>query len=174
MDTMMGQVGIGVGLFAMMATITVGLMRFVTTRDKRLDERIKALEIARDECLQREVETAKELGELRAICARVEHGAIMANVVCGEDGLIVEWNAGATTLFGYSKEEVIGQPISILIPMQLRGRHEHGFSKAVAEKRGPAADAAARLRDSYGLRKDGSEFPVTITLGDGCGARDYV
>lgn len=54
----------------------------------------------------------------------------------------------------------------MLVPLRLRGRHEHGFFKAVAERRGPGADAAARLHESYGLRKDGSEFPVTINLGD--------
>jgi PAS domain-containing protein len=137
------NLGVGGGVLTMMATITLALLRFVATRDKRLDDRIKALETARDECIKREAELSEELGELRAIVSRVEHGNFIATVVCGEDGVIAEWNAGATSLFGYSKDEAIGQSISMLVPLRLRGEHDKGFYTAVAEKRGPTKDVAA-------------------------------
>jgi PAS domain S-box-containing protein len=82
-------------------------------------------------------------------------------LVADERGKIVLVNAEGARMFGYDKDELIGQPIDILVPAAVRGRHpEH-----VARFRG-----APRLRpmgsglELHGQRKDGSEFPVEISL----------
>ena len=82
-------------------------------------------------------------------------------LVSDERGKIVLVNAEAARMFGYAKDELIGQPIEILVPQAARARHpEH-----VARFRG-----APRLRpmgsglELHGQRKDGSEFPVEISL----------
>jgi PAS domain S-box-containing protein len=76
-------------------------------------------------------------------------------------GKIVLVNVQIETLFGYARDELLGQPIDMLVPVRLRGRHpEHraGFFQ------NPAARLMGGGRDLYGLRKDGTEVPIEIGL----------
>jgi PAS domain S-box-containing protein len=76
-------------------------------------------------------------------------------------GLIVLINAETERLFGYERHELIGQPIDILVPTHLRAPHVQHRSEFVAR---PEARRMGAGRDLYGLRKDGTEFPVEIGL----------
>jgi PAS domain S-box-containing protein len=70
-------------------------------------------------------------------------------------------NAQSETLFGYSRAELVGQPLEMLVPERLRARHlAHRDAYAAAPRTWPmGAD-----RELFGLRKDGTEFPAEITL----------
>ncbi len=84
-----------------------------------------------------------------------------AVIIVDADGLITRVNAELNELFGYSSIELVGQPIEILLPAEMRQRHiplREAFQKAPATR--PMA-ARSRLQ---GRRKDGSEFPVEIML----------
>lgn len=76
-------------------------------------------------------------------------------------GLIVQANAAAVRLFGYAPEELVDQPVEILIPVPMRASHatlRAGYAKApTARPMGSALALAAR-------RRDGSEIAVDITL----------
>ncbi|MEO6785325.1 MAG: PAS domain S-box protein, partial [Chthoniobacteraceae bacterium] len=76
-------------------------------------------------------------------------------------GRILLVNAGAEKLFGYTRWEMIAQPVEMLVPERFRAAHP-GFRTAYA------GHAEARLmgqgRDLFALRKDGSEVPVEIGL----------
>jgi PAS domain S-box-containing protein len=84
-----------------------------------------------------------------------------ATLVSNARGIILFVNAQTETLFGYTREELQGKPLEALMPERFRKRHE--------EQRGMYA-AAPSFRpmgaglELYGLRKDGSEFPVEISL----------
>jgi len=84
-----------------------------------------------------------------------------AMVIANSHGHITLANAQAERMFGYSREELIGQSIRVLIPERLRDRHR-------AHQRNYLRDAKARPMGSdlelNGRRKDGSEFPVEISL----------
>ena len=84
-----------------------------------------------------------------------------AMVIVDGHGHIKLVNAQAERLFGYRRHELIGQSISELIPKRLRGHHRQHV-------KGYLRDAVARPMggefELYGLRKDGSEFPVEISL----------
>ena len=82
-------------------------------------------------------------------------------VVFGPDGRIVIANCQTENLFGYGRNELLHQPIEVLVPEGLRQAHQKqrpGLLHAPTVR--PAGTRLART----GLRKDGTEFPVEISL----------
>jgi PAS domain S-box-containing protein len=82
-------------------------------------------------------------------------------LVTDGQGVIREANPRVAELFGYGRDELIGQPIEILVPQRFRGRHPQHRENYAAHPRARQMGAAMNL---WGLRKDGSEFPVDIML----------
>jgi diguanylate cyclase (GGDEF)-like protein/PAS domain S-box-containing protein len=84
-----------------------------------------------------------------------------AMVIVNGHGHIALVNAQAERLFGYRREELIGQGIGELIPKRFRAHHRQHM-------KGYLRNAAARPMGAggelYGLRKDGTEFPIEISL----------
>jgi PAS domain S-box-containing protein len=84
-----------------------------------------------------------------------------AMVCTAADGRVVLVNAEAERLFGYKREELIGQPVEILVPEAARGAHsEHRAGYAAAPRRRPMG---ANL-PLAGRRRDASTFPAEISL----------
>jgi PAS domain S-box-containing protein len=82
-------------------------------------------------------------------------------IVTDNRGIIKQVNPSAEKLFGYTAEELIDKPIEILIPRRFTKKHEghrDGYSH------NPKPRSMGIGRDLHGARKDGSEFPVEISL----------
>ncbi len=84
-----------------------------------------------------------------------------AKVITNRDGRIVLVNAQTEKMFGYKREELLDRNVEMLMPARYRTKHpDHRRQFAADPKpRGMRADL-----ELYGLRKDGSEFPVEISL----------
>src|SRR5262249_12150369 len=76
-------------------------------------------------------------------------------------GQIALVNHQIEALFGYSRDELLGQPVEILVPERLRGRHVAHRDGFLAR---PATRPMGRGLELFGQRKDGTEFPVAISL----------
>jgi PAS domain S-box-containing protein len=114
------------------------------------------------------VEEAKRIAGFPALLHRFIDTAAEAIVIVDKEGLIVLFNRRASFLFGWTSEEVLGQPIEILIPDELRERHaavhRAGFiTEPYTRPMGANADLRAR-------HKDGSNFSVLIDLHPEMGA----
>jgi PAS domain S-box-containing protein len=83
--------------------------------------------------------------------------------IIGADGLgnVIMWNSAATRTFGYSSEEVMNRPITILMPERFQELHEHAMQRAVAVG---SLYYAKRVREVFGRKKDGTEFPVEVSI----------
>jgi PAS domain S-box-containing protein len=84
-----------------------------------------------------------------------------AVIYSDRDGLIRLWNAGAESIFGFSRAEALGQSLDLIIPESLRTRHWEGYHRVMAEGR---SRYASELLAVPAVRKDGSRISVEFTL----------
>lgn len=92
--------------------------------------------------------------------------AIMASatdaiVTSDSKGNIVSWNRGAKDMFGYEEREVLGKPMTILMPERFRAAHQEGMARFAS---GGEARAIGKTVELAGIRKDGTEFPIELSL----------
>lgn len=82
-------------------------------------------------------------------------------VTVDETGKIEFVNRAMTDLFGFDREEMVGQPIEIIVPERMRGAHRAGLARVVA---GGGTALSGKTIEVTARRKDGSEFPIDIAL----------
>lgn len=114
-----------------------------------------------------EVQTRE--ADLRAIVETVPDSL----VVIDNGGTIIRFSPGAENQFGWSSEEAIGQNVSMLMPSPYREHHQAYIHRKTDQRIVPVV---GRSRLLSGLRKDGSTFPIELTLGELeiAGDRHYV
>ena len=87
--------------------------------------------------------------------------SIDAIISTNEKGQIILWNKAAEKIFGYSREEALGKPLTIIIPEEYRQKHRRSFKRYLetGETR-----VIGRTVELIGLRKDGTKFPIELSL----------
>ena len=83
-------------------------------------------------------------------------------IIEGEHGTITWWNSAAEAMFGYSKQEMTGRALhELIVPPRFREAAQHGMAHFTHTGEGAAINQTLELA---ALRKDGSEFPVELSL----------
>lgn len=83
-------------------------------------------------------------------------------IVCvDERGTVTFWNEAAETIFGYSAVEMLGESLGAVMPKRFRASHEKGMRRVVTTGR---SKIIGRTVEVGGLRKDGTEFPLELSL----------
>jgi len=93
----------------------------------------------------------------QSLVASATDGIVVAN----GRGIVVSWNRAASRLFGYSPEEIVGQPLTVIMPQRYREAHERGMARIEATGKGRLIGSVIEL---HGLRKNGEEFPIELSL----------
>ena len=96
-----------------------------------------------------------------ALLGAVVEAAPTSMLMIDANGCIVLVNAATEQLFGFPRAELLGQSVEILVPLRFRGRHPTFRTSFFLD---PHARRMGDGHDLYGLRKNGSEFPVEIGL----------
>lgn len=92
---------------------------------------------------------------------QVIEGSPIGKLMIDREGRINLVNAQIEKSFGYTRDELLGQSIEMLVPERFRAAHPDYRNGFIAH---PTTRSMGAGRDLYGLRKDGSEFPVEIGL----------
>ncbi len=125
----------------------------------RQSEQEYLLVVVRDVTQRREVEQALRTSEeqFRSV-ARSANDAIVS---ADSEGIITFWNRAAKTMFGYGEREILGKPLTLLIPDKYRQKHLDGLQRF---KRTGRSSLAGQVVELAGLKKNGDEFPLEISL----------
>jgi PAS domain S-box-containing protein len=80
-------------------------------------------------------------------------------ILWDEHGSILSWNKGAKRMFGYVREEIVGRPLTRIIPARYHEAHRYGM-----ERVGSAGEGGGIVKtlELHGLRKNGEEFPIEM------------
>ena len=84
-----------------------------------------------------------------------------AIVAINSQGLVISWNKGAHRIFGYTEEEMLGQPLNLLMPEASRVAHQTGLER---HGRTGEAHVIGKTVELNGVRKGGEEFPIELSL----------
>jgi PAS domain S-box-containing protein len=109
---------------------------------------------------RRRAERAREENEARKTA--ILHAALDCIVTMDHEGRVVEFNPAAERTFGHSAEEAVGRELAeLIVPPEFRERHRSGLAHHLESGQGKIFDRRMELR---GMRKDGSEFPLELTV----------
>ncbi len=109
---------------------------------------------------QKRAETERRIADARF--RNVLETAADAVIVTDEDQRIQIFNQGAEQIFGYRAEEVMGQPLDMLLPARYADSH-HEYMRSFAQA--PESSRRMDVRGTvYGRRKDGTEFPSEVSI----------
>ncbi|MBI4690241.1 MAG: PAS domain S-box protein [Nitrospirae bacterium] len=168
---------------ALAAIVSVGIVSFVVARisraiggeiDRYISERKWAeeeLKTAHDNLektvtdLRRKEDDLLKLNENLREAELKFHSfasiAVDAIILADTSGTITFWNNGAKSIFGYEEDEAVGKPLTILMPERYREAHSKGIERVRADKK---SQYPGKIMELEGLRKDGSEFPVELSI----------
>lgn len=108
---------------------------------------------------QRRAEDAVRESEIRF--RSIAQSATDAIITANSEGEIISWNKGAENIFGYTEADVMGKPLTVVIPERFREAHLQGLRRinSTGESR-----VIGKTVELAGVRSNGTEFPLELSL----------
>jgi PAS domain S-box-containing protein/putative nucleotidyltransferase with HDIG domain len=78
-------------------------------------------------------------------------------------GVIADWNTAAETIFGFSRDEMLGKPVDQIVPEQFRAQQSRSVERALVSNE---RHIVGKTIEVAGLAKDGREFPIEMSLAE--------
>lgn len=112
---------------------------------------------------QREAQRAElERGRIERLHTAAAEAALEAIITVDGEGRILDWNPAAQRIFGYARQQALGQDASrLLVPESVRAGYDEVFARFAA---GQAEHLDGRRIEMKGLRSDGHELPVEVAV----------
>jgi PAS domain S-box-containing protein len=143
----------------------VGVMEFFADELREPDERLLATMAALGSQVGQYVSGRRAAEEVLARESRLRamlEAALDAVVTMDSGGRVVGWNHAAEAIFGYTADEANGREMAeLIVPPDLREAHREGLRRYLQTQTGVILD---RRLEITGMRRDGSEFPVELTI----------
>jgi PAS domain S-box-containing protein len=132
--------------------------------ERRVDERTASLaktavQLELELTERRRAEESLRLSEERF--RSVAETAAEAIILMDSSGKIVFWNAAAVLIFGYTRDEANGRPVTLIMPDRFREGHSGAIREMISTSR---LNVPGNAIERIGLRKDGTEFPMELAL----------
>ena len=110
---------------------------------------------AKDERRRQILEASEE--KFRAVSENANDAVVSAD----QHGRIIYWNKSAERMFGYSGQEIVGQPITVLMPERFQAKHQHAMAGYLSTGQ---THVIGKTIEMVGRMKDGSEFSLDLSL----------
>ncbi len=108
---------------------------------------------------ERTAELAEQTGRLRSIIDTAVDGIIVVD----QAGLVLEFSPAAELIFGYSRSQMLGQNVLMLMPNEFRTRHSEGMANYLG---GEPPKIIGKQLEVVGLRRGGDTFPLSLAVAD--------
>ncbi len=118
---------------------------------------VQMIESGLDITERKRVELRESKERFRSV-VRSAHDAIIS---IDSRGKINFWNKAAEIIFGYSADEMVGKTLTLIMPERFRQKHQKGINRVVSTGK---SRIIGKTVEVAGLRKDGSEFPLELSL----------
>jgi PAS domain S-box-containing protein len=158
------EVRAGVGVPVIAGGGVVAVLEFYSAGAIAVDDALREVLALLGEELGDAVQNRWVMGALEDSEARfrsVAQTATDAIASIDQHGRVVFWNRGAEAMFGYAPDEMYGEALARIIPPEYRDAHERGIARL---REGAEPRLVGRTVTLDGLRKDGTRFPVELSL----------
>jgi PAS domain S-box-containing protein len=133
---------------------------------KAIDTMLEELEKSTVSHNELEVQVKERTSELKSSEERfrsISTSSSVAMIVASDyAGRVISWNPAAEKAFGYCEEEILGRPLTDIMPERYKAAHTNGLQRAVEKGDYHAIGTTLNL---YALKKNGEEFPIELSLG---------
>lgn len=145
-------------VFATSIADIVSLTLEIDEREKTENDLKKLNEVLEERVKTRTAELSTSEEKFRAVVESANDSIISAD----KEGKIIYWNKAAVKMFGYSSNEAIGQPVTLIMPQQHSEKHKIAFDRFLKTKE--AHIIGKGNIELSGLKKGGIEFPIELSL----------
>ena len=137
-----------------------GTYKFLEWKGGVSEGRKTAFAVARD--ITKRIELEEQIRDQESIYEAITSSANDAIIMLDYEGNITFWNKAATTMLGYSKEDVIGRNLhEMMVPSRFIGSHKKAFS---AFQTSGTGTVVGKTQELGAILKDGSEIPIELSL----------